>query len=405
MLVLLAWRNLWRNPRRTVISLSALTLGVMAIVTIHSVRESMYTQLVRNITTGLVGHLQIHGQGYQSEPELSTVVRDPVAVEAALETALPGAKPLRRVLGYGLAGSGDSSSAALIIGIQPDRERAGTPLLDVKKGNGLGDAAKHEVVLGNELAQQLGIGPGAELVLVGQAADGSVANDRYTVVGLADAGSAEMNASAVFLHLQDAQDFFGLGGSVHQVLVRLPTEDQDLSRPEATLRGALDLKALEVLSWSEMLPELQGMMEQKRQGQHVIDFIVFFIVALGVLNTVSMSTFERTHEFGVMASVGSRPRRIVGLVLTEGVLQAAIGFTVGLLLAIAIIYGLGTVHVGALSNSDMMGVRMPEASPGRLYGGAVLSAAVTAFATMLAASLWPAIRASRLRPAEAVRAP
>jgi ABC-type lipoprotein release transport system permease subunit len=403
MMLSLAWRNLWRNPRRTVISLSALSLGVMAIISIHSYRESAYGQLIADITAGLVGHFQVHGQGYQLEPELSNVVRDPVAVEAALATALPNAKPVRRVLGYGLAGSGEASAAALIMGIQPDREREGTPLLEVKLGRGLTEGAAREAVIGTELAAQLEARPGSELVLVGQAADGSVANDRYTIVGIVDGGSSEMNASAVFLTLKDAQDFFGLGEGVHQVLVRLPTNEEDLSLPEASLRAALDVKTLEVLSWSEMMPELKGMMEQKRKSQHVVDYIVFLIVALGVFNAMTMSTFERTREFGVMASLGSRPRRIVGLVLTESALQGALGLAIGLALALALLYGIGTMTITAVQGSDIMGVRFPPTIVLKLNYAAVGNAALTALLTVVAGGLWPAVRAARLKPAEAAR--
>ena len=108
------------------------------------------------------------------------------------------------------------------------------------------------------------------MILVGQAADGSLANDRYTVAGTADAGSSEANQTTVFMRLADAQSFFGLGEGVHQIIVRLPTDDEDLSRPVSLLRGALDLSALEVLPWTEILPELKGALDAKRQ-EHAPD--------------------------------------------------------------------------------------------------------------------------------------
>jgi ABC-type lipoprotein release transport system permease subunit len=255
-----------------------------------------------------------------------------------------------------------------------------------------------------ELAEQLGLKVGGEVVLVGQAADGSVANDRYTVVGLGDAGSSELNSTAVFLHLADAQDFFGLGEAVHALVVRLPTDEEDVSGPVGAARAALDLRALEALSWNELLPELKGTMTAKRKNQHFIDVIVFLIVALGALNAMTMSTFERTREFGVMLAVGTRPGRLLRQVMTEALLQGALGLALGVALSLAFLLALADVDLGALAKNDLLGVRLPRVVQLRLYPEAVLSAAVTVLATMLVGGLLPALRAARLRPADAVRA-
>jgi ABC-type lipoprotein release transport system permease subunit len=395
----LAWRNLWRNTRRTLITLSAVSLGTAGIVGITSYRESAYGGMMRSITEQLVGHLQVHGKGYQESPEISNVVPDPVAVEAVLEKQLPGVRAERRVLGAGLGGSADSSSGVLITGLEP----GATNMLALKEGHLLSDAPKKEAVIGTELANQLGIKLGGELVLVGQAADGSLANDRFTVVGLVDAGTTELNSTSVFLHLKDAQDFFGLGDGVHQIVLRLPTEKEDVSGPLGAARAALDLKTLEALSWNQLLPELKGTMDSKRQSQKSVDFVMFFIVALGVLNAMTMSTFERTREFGVMLAVGTRPGRIVRLVVTEALLQGLLGLVAGVVLVGGLFAAIGTLHFGGLSGTDMAGVRMPEEIHLKLLPEAIRGAATTVIICMVGAGLLPAWRASRLQAADAVR--
>jgi putative ABC transport system permease protein len=395
----LAWRNIWRNTRRTLITLAAVMIGTAGIVGMTSYRESAFGGMMRSITEQLVGHLQVHGRGYQESPEISNVVPDPIAVEAVLKEKLPGVRAERRVLGAGLAGSSDSSAGVLITGLEPGT----TQMLTLRQGQMLSDAPKHEVVIGTELADQLGLKVGGELVLVGQAADGSVANDKFTVVGLADAGTSELNSTAVFLNIKDAQEFFGIGEGVHQIVLRLPKDEEDVSAPLSTARGALDLKTLEALSWNQLLPELKGTMDQKRQSQKSIDFILFFIVALGVLNAMTMSTFERTREFGVMLAVGTRPRRIVGLVVTEALLQGVLGLAAGVALVWAVLTAIGTLHFGSISQADMVGVRMPSEIHLKLALGAVKSAATTVLICMLGAGLIPAVRASRLQAADAVR--
>jgi len=401
-LLKLAWRNIWRNRRRTIISLLALAMGVMAIVALHSFRIATNDEMIRSITRGLVGDLQVHGAGYQDAPEMATMVPDPARVEAEIATALPSARLEQRVLGAGLASAADVATAVLITGIEPDAP--GTRgLLAIEQGRGLAPAPGHEAVIGRGLAQELGVGPGGELVVVGQAADGSVANDRFTVVGTADTGSAEGDASAVFLHLADAQELFALEGGVHQIIVRLP-DDADPAAAARRLRRSVDVASLEVLPWSEILPELQSAMAAKARNMRLVDVIVFLIVALGVLNTMTMSTFERTRELGVLASLGTRRRRILAMILLETVLLGLLGFAAGVALAFALLQGLGTTHLGGLGGgTDIMGARVPETIRLTVRAAPVASAAVISLLTVVAGGVLPALRASRLKPVEALR--
>ncbi|MBN2359626.1 MAG: ABC transporter permease [Deltaproteobacteria bacterium] len=399
----MAWRNIWRQKRRTLITVVTLTLGVAGIVYMHSFGGGMWTAVIRIMTQTTLGNLQIHGNGYQAEPLVHKVVPDPVAVEAALSKALPGARPLQRVLGFGLIAAGEISTPAMIVGLQPERERATTQLLAVVEGRDLGAEAAGEVVIGKDLAAQLEVKLGQELVLLGEASDGSLANGLFKVVGIADAGSADMNAGSVFLHLADAQEFFALGSGVHQILVSIPGQGEDVSQPVALLREALDLHTLEVLGWTEISPELEGVVRGKRQGFYIFNVLVFVIVGLAILNTMAMSTFERTREFGVMASLGTRRRRILGLMLLESLLQCGVALVVGLALGIALLYSVGTVDVSAVGDVGVAGFRFPKVLVLAPSVSAIVSASVTALITALAGGLWPAWRASRLRPVEAVR--
>ncbi len=402
MLLKLAWRNIWRNGRRTAITILALAMGVTAIVSIHSFREVASEDMVRGLTKGLVGHVQIHGRGYQESPEMSIIVADPNTIEAKVLQALPGAQTEKRVLGAGLAGSADASTAVMVMGIEPEKPSV-RQLFNVEQGRSISESANREAMIGNGLAVQLGLSPGSEIVLVGQAADGSLANDRFTVVGIGDAGSYDANASTVFLKLGEAQSFFALDQGVHQIIMRLPNDD-DITLPVAQLRGIFAPNALEVLRWEEILPEFKSAMDAKAKNQRIVDVIVFIIVSLGVLNTMTMSTFERTREFGVMASLGTRRRRILGMVVLEALLLGLVGFLIGVGLSFAILHGIGTVDFANMGGgTDVMGARMPDAIRLRVLPGPVVGAAITTLLTMLAGGLIPAIRASHLQPVEASR--
>ncbi len=397
MLLAIAWRNVWRNARRSIITMSALGLGVAGIVSIFSYREVANDVIVADVTAGLVGHMQVHALGYQEAPAIGLTVENPVQVEVALKGALPGAKSERRVIGAGLAGSGERSSPVMVLGLEPGV----TSLYTL--GAGRAPTGPKEILAGKELANDLGLQPGSELVLVSQGKDGSVANDRYTVSGTFTSSSAELDGSAVVLPLSEAQSFFALGEGVHQLVVRLPEQKEDVSTETQALRSALDLKTLEALSWSEMLPQMKASMEQKRKNQGFVDFIIFLIVGLGVFNAMTMAVFERTRELGVLGALGTRPQRVLAMILLEAMWQGVIAFAIGVAVAAALLYGIGSVDLSSMMGGDVMGVKMPNHIELKLLPGSLKGAAVTAFFTALLGALLPALRAMRLKPVEALR--
>lgn len=397
MLAAIAWRNVWRNARRSLITMTALSLGVAGMTGLYSYREIANRVIVSDLTRGILGHLQVHARGYQEAPSIGAVVDNPVQVEAAVKDKLPGAQSERRVIGAGLAGAGERSSPVVVLGLQP----GATALYTLTSGTDLG--ATRGVLLGVDLAKDLKLEPGGELVLVSQAADGSVANDRFPVLGTFTSSSGEFDTSAVAMRLADAQDFFGLGEAVHEVVVRLPVDREDLTPEVSALRGALDLKTLEALSWAEMIPEIKGSIDKKRASQSFMDFIVLLIVGLGVFNAMTMSVFERTRELGVLAALGTRPRRILAMILMEALWQGTIAFVVGVGLAAAVLYGIGTVDLGSQFGGNVMGVKMPTHLELSLWPESLKSAAFIAFFTALGGAALPALRAMRLQPVDAVR--
>ncbi len=404
MLLRTAWRNLWRNARRTWLTVAALALGTAGIVFGHSFGESLYDEMLEVATRGLLGHAQVHARGYQANPDLASVVDDPQAVQATVARLLAGSRTVARVVGSGLAGVGEKSAGVAVFGIDPDAERAGTRLLTVQQGRDLAATPAREAVLGTGLARRLKAKVGSELVLVGQAADGSLANDRYTVVGVAGAGGGELDDACVFLHLRDAQDLFVLGEAAHQVVVALP-RGSDPRAAAATLRAALPADRYEALAWNEIVPDVEAAIRADRQGMFSVDFVVFLIVVLGIFNTMTMSTYERLREFGILLSLGTRPSRVVAMVVAEAMLMGGIGYALGLAAGAIAASSFGTFDLSSLGSgsADFAGVAVPSRVQIALNPRAVWFAAVTVFSTSFLGGLLPAFRASRLSPAEALR--
>lgn len=403
MLARLAWRNVWRNRRRTLLAVAALAFGTAALVFTHSFAETTYRTMIDLSTRGLLGHLQVHGRGYQADPDLYTVVKDPGAVRATVARALPGAAALFRVVGYGLAASGERSAGVAIFGLEPGREAAASSVLHIASGRTLSDTPAREVVVGDTLARRLKVQPGGELVVLSQAADGSLANDVYTVVGVSTGGgTAEAGGSALFLHLADAQAFFVLGQAVHQVVVNLPQggRPKDAARQ---LRAALG-DELEALAWNEMMPEIELGIEADRAGTYAMDAVVFLLVVLGMFNAMTMATYERMFELGVLAALGTRPRRILGLIVTESLLLGAVSLALGVALGALVIALVPPLDLGSMwGETDFVGMALPDQLRIELAPLALVMAVATVAVTCVVGGLYPALRAARLPPVEAMR--
>ena len=403
MLLRLAWRNLGRNRRRTAIAVAALALGTAALIFTHSFAETSYGAMIDFATRGLLGHLQVHAAGYQAEPAIGTVVHDPAAVRAAIARTMPEAVALSRVTGAGLAASESRSVGVVIIGLEPAREAEHSDVVRIAAGRTLSSSPAREVVVGARLARRLKAQLGGELVLLSEAADGSIANDVYTVVGFSTGGgTTETGGNAVFLHLVDAQDFFALGDGVHQLVVQVPPS-ADTRRAARQLRAALPA-GHEVLAWQEMAPDAERGIEADRRGTFAVDVIVFLLVVLGMFNAMTMATFERTFELGVMMAVGTRPQRVWGMILVESLLLGVVSFVVGTAFAAAVLAVLPPIDMsGTWGDADFAGVALPSVLQIRLAPLALAMGAVTAGCTCVAGALFPAWRAARLRPVDAMR--
>jgi len=238
-------------------------------------------------------------------------------------------------------------------------------------------------------------------VVVSQGADGSIANDLYNIVGIAESGDAAMDQSAFYLNLADAQELLALGGSIHEMVIIADKLD-DVPEVTERIREGLNDANLEIAPWQEFARSFYVAMEADKKGSWVMLFIVIMIVAIGVLNTVLMTVLERTREYGVLRAVGTRPPQIFKLVIIEVSLMAIISIIIGLILSLVINYYF-SVH----------GVPMPMSFT---YGGmefthyysevnahSLYLPAITVMFSALFISIFPAIKAARIAPARALR--
>jgi ABC-type lipoprotein release transport system permease subunit len=414
-MIRLAVRNLARNRWRSGLTLGGVAVAVAMLVWSESMTEAFLDTMVQSMTTQL-GDVRIESEAHAAESSLYDAF--PVT-DALLERVrkVPGVRAAApRLETFGLIGHESHSQAALILGVDPEAEKtasdaersivSGTWLS--RRGSAEGTPADNEVVLGESLAQLLSAKVGDELVVLLQAADGSMGDDRLRVVGLARTGTRELDRQAAWMRLSDVAFLAALDGKAHKIMVRLE-RGADLDTAAAALRGAVAGNPgprLTVRTWEQLMPDLRQMIDLSRLTMLALYGIVFLIAALGILNAQRMTALERRRELAVMMAVGVTPQRMAGLVVLEAVVLTGLGAAVGALLG----WGLATYHAHAGLDLAALGSQgftyQGVAFSSRMYfvvrPAMVLDPALAVLVIGALCGLWPAFASARLELARTI---
>jgi putative ABC transport system permease protein len=398
----IAWRNIFRQKRRTVLTVLTMFGGFTLSAISIGWADGTYNRIIQMFTRNRLGHIQIHAKGYLDRPSLYTWIDDYQEIGDEI-WHLPGVEAWApRLYAAGLASVGEKSAGVRIIGIDPELESAATRFeKKVVEGRSFSPLPSHEAILGKGAAQRLDAKPGQQIVIVSQAADGSIADDVYAVVGVVESGDPVADQAAFYLDLKEAQDLLALDGRVHEIAIVVKKLGL-VSRVVREIRLALNNPQLDVAPWQEFARSFYVAMQADKEGNWIMLFVVVMIVAIGVLNTVLMTVLERTREYGVMRALGTRRIQVFRLVIVEVALMALIGLVIGFGLSVLVNHQL-SIH----------GIAMPHAFR---YGGVEFThyysevnarslyiPAITVFFSAILVSIFPALRAAHIAPARALR--
>lgn len=402
MMLKMAFRNIFRHKRRTLFTgLNMLGGFVMAAVFI-GFADGTYNHIIDGFTRNNYGHIQIHAENYLDRPSLYKTIDDPAVVKEALSGLEHMDSWAPRVYSSGLGSLGEKSSGIQITGVDPVREEETTHFSrKIIQGGGLSPQPEKKVLLGKGLAEVLNAERESEVVVISQAADGSIANDLYQVAGLLDLGDEASNRTAFYMHIQDAQELFVLGERMHEIAVTV--DDLGRVRPATRLlEKRLEGTGLDPAPWQEFARSFYVAMKADMQGMWIMLVVIILVVAIGVLNTVLMSVLERRREYGVLKAVGTKPYQIVKLVLAE----------VNILAVFSIIFGAG---IGLLVNWILSQYGFSLSQP-ISWGGMDIQSmkaeinirsfvipAVTVLLSATIVSIVPALKAARTEPARIMR--
>lgn len=407
----LAWRNVWRNPRRTALSVAATVFAIFLVVLSVGMADGVHEKMIEDAVRISSGHVAISGAGYRENMTLEQFVPWDGRVEAAIE----GAEGLRgwapRITSFALLSLDDRSQGGMIVGVDPVRERSVTRFSEkLAEGRFLADnwvPGERELVLGRKLAAKLGAQLGDEVLLYGVAYSLETAYELFTLVGTLALPDPRMEKGLAIIHLADASDFYVYEGKITEVaLLATDANHSDLLLSQVT--AALDADfagTLEVQGYAEMMPELVQFILLDDAGMYVTLVILIVVVGFGILNTILMAILERAHELGVVLALGLRPAKLFRMIYLESLMLAGVGLAIGLSLAVPLLAWLHGIEIpisGDMSKmTEFIGME-PVMTFTLRAANPIISTLTILFVAALAA-LYPALKASRARPVEALR--
>ncbi len=398
-----AWRNLWRNRRRTWLSVGAVAFATALVQFAMSFQVGSYAANIETATEFFVGHVQIQQRKYIDKARFEHTIGGVTPLIRALEARKDVLSVAPRVQAFALVSVDERSFGVQVLGVDAQREERTVRFLD-RIAEGRMAQGPGEVVIGAALARNLGAALGDEVVVLGAGKSGGVAALAAQVVGIMRTGVVEFDRSLMVAPIGAVQSAFGLGDEAHTLAVR----GADLLRSGA-LAAALNARLPEgalARSWEQALPEVKQGIELDKLGSVFIYAIVILVVTFSVVNSFIMTVFERTREFGMLRAIGMRPGALLGMVQLEALCIWLLGVGIALAVQAPLITWLSAsgIHISADMATLAEGMYMPE----RLYPALSLAVLLTAPLVMLAgvqlAALIPALKIRRLNPVNALRA-
>jgi putative ABC transport system permease protein len=407
----LAWRNLRRNRRRTLLSAGGIGFAAALLVFVLSMQASQYQLMLRASVNSGTGYMQVQATGYLDEPHMWLVVPDPETAEAKLRAEPRVTAVTTRAEGFSLLASADHALGGLVIGAQPEAEaRVSNVAGGVHQGEFLAAGDFDRGVIGALLARNLGIGLGDTVTILGSARDGSVAAGEVVIKGVFETGQPDLDRAMLYVPLAYFDEIFRMDGAVHRVIARsdsLWNLGPVAGRVTHELAGSgLPGHAPVALTWRRLLP---GVLEAIQLDMTIGGFmyvVLVLVVAFSILNTFVMAVFERTHEFGVMMAIGTTPWRLVRVLLLESGMLTLLGVAGGIVCGsiVTSIFADVGIYMGKEAADYMRTYGLPpRIHPELSIWSATLGPGAIFILTMFTAAI-PALRVRRMRPVEAMRA-
>jgi len=403
-LIKIAWRNVWRQRRRTLLIAGAMGIIMSMLVLFDGVIVGFEQSIYGNAIQLLGGNIQVHASGYSEKTGQKPLLPldNPDGVIQAAESNPNTVAAAKRIVTGGLVTNREGAFSVSIIGVETDKESHISPVAqNIAAGRYLNPDDGDLIVIGQGLATAMDITVGDRITMAANSLHDQTRQRTMSVVGIFDVGVPTVEKNTIYMSLAEAQNLFGLDGQVTEVVVSLKQIGQET--PVVAQISKVQ-PGYEVETWVNSMPELKQTMDMKTSVMGVFGIIMLAVAAIGILNLLMMAVFERTREIGIVGALGLKPREITLMFLLEGVLIGIMGAVLGTILGLAFTGILGVVGIDYTQFADLTeytalitGKIYPEFLPLKVLNHAITLAIIAALA-----ALYPAREAARREPAEAL---
>ncbi|MBI1222514.1 MAG: FtsX-like permease family protein [Bacteroidetes bacterium] len=392
----LAWRNLWRNKRRTIITLTSVILAVLLAVCMRSMQKGTYANMIENAVRFSTGYIQIHAKGYWDEPSLNNSFENNDLLDSLIGNNKNITLAVPRMESYVLASSGDHTKGVQVIGVDPRKEDALNGLSDKLKQGSYFSADDAGILVGDELSSYLDLSVGDTMILLGQGYQGMTAAGKFPVKGIFHFPDKRMNSSLVYLPLIACQQLF-IAYDRYTSLSLMLKNPTGQSRTVTELSSQLDTNNWEVMPWEAMNKTLTQEIAGDNAGGVIMLGILYVVIAFGVFGTILMMTMERRKEFSVMVAIGLKRTRLIILLTLETLFIGILGVSTGIILAMPVLvyFKLNPVRItgDAAQMFEQFGIE--PIMPASLNPEIFVHQGITVLIISLVASLYPLIYVAR----------
>jgi len=410
----LAWRNIWRRKRRTMITAFSIAFGVLLSVTFTGSGDYTYTNMIDMGASMGMGHVTVEPPGYHLKPTLDKRLSNTPELRRQITTMQGVADATVRITGQAMFASARKSVGGAFIAVDPAFETEANNLLirSMVEGDIFADKRGRGMVIGSKLAQKLHVKIGKKVVYTTTDANGEIVSDIARVSGIFTTGIDMVDGAMALLPIGSVQktlDYSDDEATLIAVIIKDQRHAEAMRDTIANLSKTAhsEAKNMAVLTWKESQPDLAGVIAFDKAGNYISQFLVGLLIAVGILNTMLMSVLERTREFGVMMAVGMSPKTLFRLVMVESFWMAIVGLILGILITAPWYYYL--YHTGIdFSNafgSDFSygGVIVDPVFKARLFKESIMAILSGVFLLALLAGIYPAWRAGRVPPVESLK--
>ena len=404
LLIRISWRNLWRNPRRSAILISAIVLCIFALLITLSYINGILNQMVKNSVEFHLGEMEIYKKGFYDDRDPVKHITKPEEITAFLDTAEGVSSYAPRIEGRGLISSSYSSSGVRIVGIEPGRESAITLVKrSVIEGSYLKSGGDHGILIGQKMAGKLKVKLGEKIVLTVQTVNNELASDAFRVAGIYKTISSDFDKYMVYIPIESLRGFLEIERGVTGIVIRTEA-NTELKGLQAEINKRFGDIGAEALTWEELEPLIAEMVRISKKWNMIFFAAIFIILSIGIINTQNIAVYERMHEIGVIRAMGTKPLFIFSMIMLETLFLGAVGIVVGFLLSSPVILWFSVKGFSLAMFSE--GLEMFGLGA-RIYFDIelmdIVYSAISILITAFFGALIPAVKASRLEPVKAIR--